>query len=70
MAGIQSYGRVVHSFVSRTGGYGLPQVKQGGGFAPGFRKVESYALNEFNLKHPCGLKYVDHCVGNVEEGQA
>ena len=69
MAGIQSYGRVVHSFVSRTGGYGLPQVKQGGGFAPGFRKVESYALNEFNLKHPCGLKYVDHCVGNVEEGR-
>lgn len=69
MAGIQTYGRVVHSFVSRTGGYGLPQVKQGGGFAPGFRKVESYALNDFNLKHPCGLKYVDHCVGNVEEGR-
>lgn len=69
MAGIKTYGRVVHSFVSRTGGYGLPQVKQGGGFAPGFRKVESYALNDFNLKHPCGLKYVDHCVGNVEEGR-
>ncbi len=69
MAGIQTYGRVVHSFVSRTGGYGLPQVKQGGTFAPGFRKVESYALNDFNLKHPCGLKYVDHCVGNVEEGR-
>ena len=69
MAGIRTYGRVVHSFVSRTGGYGLPQVKQGGGFAPGFRKVESYALNDFNLKHPCGLKYVDHCVGNVEEGR-
>jgi 4-hydroxyphenylpyruvate dioxygenase len=69
MAGIQTYGRVVHSFVSRTGGYGLAQVKQGGGFAPGFRKVESYALNDFNLKHPCGLKYVDHCVGNVEEGR-
>ena len=69
MAGIQTYGRVVHSFVSRTGGYGLAQVKQGGGFATGFRKVESYALNDFNLKHPCGLKYVDHCVGNVEEGR-
>jgi 4-hydroxyphenylpyruvate dioxygenase len=69
MAGIQTYGRVVHSFVSRTGAYGLPEVKQGGLFAPGFRKVESYALNDFNRKHPCGLKYVDHCVGNVEEGR-
>jgi 4-hydroxyphenylpyruvate dioxygenase len=26
-------------------------------------------LNEYNKKHPCGLKYVDHCVGNVEEGK-
>ncbi len=69
MAGIRTYGRVVHSFVSRTGGYALPQVKQGGLFAPGFRAMGPYALNDFNLKHPCGLKFVDHCVGNVEEGR-
>jgi 4-hydroxyphenylpyruvate dioxygenase len=69
MAGIQTYGRVVHSFVSRTGGYGLPQVKQGATFAPGFRTVESYALNAYNLQHPCGLRFVDHCVGNVELGR-
>ncbi len=69
MAGIQTYGRVVHSFVSRTGGYDLPSLKQGGAFAPGFRKVENFKLNQFNLLHPCGLKFVDHCVGNVELGK-
>jgi len=69
MAGIQTYGRVVHSFVSRSGGYELAKVKQGGLFAPGYRKMEGLALNEFNLKHPCGLKFVDHCVANVELGK-
>ncbi|MHC4810571.1 MAG: 4-hydroxyphenylpyruvate dioxygenase [Planctomycetota bacterium] len=69
MAGIQAYGRVVHSFVSRHGDYDLPKVKQGGTFAPGFRKVGPLAVNDYNEKHPCGLKYVDHCVGNVEEGK-
>lgn len=69
MAGIQTYGRVVHSFVSRTGSYDLPKIKQGSILAPGFRKVEGYGLNAFNLKHPCGLKFVDHCVGNVELGK-
>lgn len=69
MAGIKTYGEVVHSLVSRTGDYGLPTVKQGGHFAPGFQKVQSFALNDFNKKHPCGLKYVDHCVGNVELGK-
>jgi len=69
MAGIQSYGRAVHSFVSRTGAYDLPKVKQGGLFAPGFRAMGAFALNDFNAKNPCGLKFVDHCVGNVEEGK-
>lgn len=69
MAGIKTYGRVVHSFVSRRGAYELPAVKQGGVFMPRWRKVESYALNAYNLEHPCGLKFVDHCVGNVEEGR-
>ncbi len=69
MAGLQSYGRAVHSFVSRTGAYALPRVKQGGTFAPGFAPMGHFALNEHNRKHPCGLKFVDHCVGNVEEGK-
>jgi 4-hydroxyphenylpyruvate dioxygenase len=67
-ASIRTYGRVVHTFVSRTGGYGLPTVKTGGMFMPGYRKVET-PVNDYNAKYPCGLKYVDHCVGNVEEGK-
>ncbi len=66
-AGIKTYGEVVHSFVSRTGDYALPTVKQGGEFMPQFRKIE-FAHNEYNAKHPCGLKFVDHLVGNVELG--
>jgi 4-hydroxyphenylpyruvate dioxygenase len=27
------------------------------------------SINEHNRKHPCGLKYVDHLVGNVELGK-
>lgn len=69
MAGIRTYGRVVHSLVSRRGSFDLPALKQGGLFAPGFRRVEGFALNEFNRQHPCGLKFVDHCVGNVELGK-
>ncbi len=69
MAGIKVYGRAVHSFVSRTGKYALPEVKQGSLFMPGFRKVQGYTLNDHNRKHPCGLKFVDHAVGNVEEGK-
>lgn len=69
MAGIQTYGRAVHSFVSRTGEYALPKLKQGGLFGPRFRRIEGLGLNEYNRKNPCGLKYVDHCVGNVEEGR-
>ena len=69
MAGVKVYGEVVHSLVSRTGAYGLPDVKKGGAFAPGFAKMGNFALNDFNKKHPCGLKFVDHCVGNVELGK-
>ncbi len=69
MAGIQSYGRAIHSFVSRRGDYALDSVKEGGPFAPKFDRVERFALNDYNRKHPCGLKFVDHCVGNVEEGR-
>ena len=27
------------------------------------------SINEYNKKNPCGLKYVDHLVGNVEMGK-
>ncbi len=69
MAGIRTYGRVVHSFVSRSGAYSHDALLDRGLFGPGFQKIEGFALNEYNRRHPCGLKYVDHCVGNVEEGR-
>ncbi len=69
IAGIKTYGRAVHSFVSRSGGYALPQVKSGGAFMPGFKPIGNFALNDYNKKHPCGLKFFDHCVGNVELGK-
>lgn len=73
MAGVRAYGRAVHSFVSRRGEYGLEHLKRRGAgaglFGPRFRKVGPLALNEFNEKNPCGLRFVDHCVGNVEEGR-
>jgi 4-hydroxyphenylpyruvate dioxygenase len=68
-AAIKTYGRAIHTFVSRTGSYSLPAIKAGGLFMPGFRKVENFALNAYNKANPCGLKFVDHAVGNVEEGK-
>jgi 4-hydroxyphenylpyruvate dioxygenase len=67
-ASIRTFGRAVHSFVSRTGEYALPNLKQGGPFMPGFQPMD-FPLNEYNRDNPCGLKYVDHCVGNVQEGK-
>lgn len=69
MAGIKAYGRAVHSFVSREGAYALDKVKEGGTFQPGFRDFGAFSLNDYNKQHPCGLRFVDHCVGNVEEGK-
>ncbi|MHC5004303.1 MAG: 4-hydroxyphenylpyruvate dioxygenase [Planctomycetota bacterium] len=69
MAGIKAYGRAVHSFVTRHGGYGLDAVKQGGAFAPKFGRIDGLTINDYNRRHPCGLKFIDHCVGNVEEGK-
>ena len=68
-AGVKSFGRVVHSFVSRTGEYALETMKRGGMFAPRFEESPSLSINRFNSDNPCGLIYVDHCVGNVELGQ-
>jgi 4-hydroxyphenylpyruvate dioxygenase len=68
-AAIKTYGRAIHTFVSRTGGYDLVNIKKGGLFAPGFRRIENLPVNDHNRQNPCGLKYVDHLVGNVELGK-
>jgi 4-hydroxyphenylpyruvate dioxygenase len=70
IAAVKTYGEVVHSFVSRQGKYALPQVKQGGPFMPKFSGIATgqFTINDYNQKHPCGLKFVDHLVGNVELG--
>ncbi len=56
MAGIRTYGDTIHSIVERRGYRGL--------FLPGFISAASPYKPE-----PIGLKYVDHCVGNVELGK-
>jgi len=68
VASIKTYGRAIHTFVSRTGAYDLPSIKKGAPFMPTFKTIDS-PVNAYNRKNPCGLKYVDHCVGNVEEGK-
>lgn len=52
MSGIHTYGEVVHVFVERKNYTGV--------FMPGFVSWKS----EYNPA-PTGLRYVDHCVGNV-----
>ena len=56
IASIATYGDTIHSFVERSGYNGL--------FMPGFQPWH----NENFQPTPVGLKYVDHCVGNVELG--
>lgn len=69
-AGIKTFGRVVHSFVSRSDGYQRTQaIAKGNLFMPNFVVMEDLAINQFNRQHPTGLFYVDHCVGNVELGK-
>lgn len=55
MAGIHTYGDTIHTLVERG--------RYSGVFLPGFRP----AAGVFPIQ-PVGLKYVDHCVGNVELG--
>ncbi|QSE96777.1 4-hydroxyphenylpyruvate dioxygenase [Fulvivirga lutea] len=56
MASIQTYGDTIHTFVERT--------NYKGAFLPGFIPKKS------GIKvTPIGLKYVDHCVGNVGWGE-
>jgi 4-hydroxyphenylpyruvate dioxygenase len=68
-AGIKTFGRVVHSFVSRSDDLSIHKVRDGQLFMPGFARVEHLSLNQFNQQNPCGLFYFDHCVGNVQEGK-
>ncbi|WKW12622.1 4-hydroxyphenylpyruvate dioxygenase [Pseudogemmatithrix spongiicola] len=56
VAGIRTYGDTIHSIVERRNYKGL--------FMPGFIAADSPFQPE-----PVGLKYVDHCVGNVELGK-
>jgi 4-hydroxyphenylpyruvate dioxygenase len=56
VAAIKTYGETIHSLVERRNYQGL--------FMPGFRRIDP----RFNPP-PVGLKYVDHCVGNVELGR-
>jgi 4-hydroxyphenylpyruvate dioxygenase len=69
-AAIRTYGRAQHTFVSRSGSYDLKNVReQGALFMPGYAAMENFPLNEYNRENPCGLAFVDHCVGNVELGK-
>ncbi len=56
-ASIATYGDTIHTFVERKAYSGL--------FMPGFRPW----TNEFWHPAPIGLRYVDHCVGNVGLGE-
>lgn len=56
-AAIQTYGDTIHTFVDRSEYDGL--------FLPGF---ESWDNDFWEPPADVGLKYVDHCVGNVELG--
>jgi 4-hydroxyphenylpyruvate dioxygenase len=56
VASIKTYGETIHTFVERKNYRGV--------FLPGFEpRKNSLAPN------PIGLKYIDHCVGNVELGK-
>ncbi len=69
-SGIKSCGRVVHSFISRNGGYSLDKIKERGNrFLPNFDLTPDLAINEYNRDNPTGLFYVDHCVANVPMGE-
>ena len=56
LSSIQTYGETIHTFVERK--------NYNGPFMPGFEKRES----PFQVA-PIGLKYIDHCVGNVGWGE-
>lgn len=55
VASIKTYGETIHTFVERKNYNGV--------FLPGYHPRSSGIENT-----PVGLKYIDHCVGNVELG--
>ncbi len=57
---IYTYGEVVHTFIDRS--------RFKGKFLPGFMPVDP-PVNRVNAGGDCGLKFVDHLVGNVELGK-
>ncbi len=56
VASIKTYGETIHTFVERK--------NYRGPFLPGFKAAASSIAAQ-----PIGLKYIDHCVGNVELGE-
>ncbi|MBL7843350.1 MAG: 4-hydroxyphenylpyruvate dioxygenase [Cyclobacteriaceae bacterium] len=56
VSAIKTYGETIHTFVERS--------RYKGPFLPGYKARSSGVKAE-----PIGLKYVDHCVGNVELGK-
>ncbi len=56
IASIKTYGETIHTFVERKNYHGP--------FLPGFKAMKGSFASK-----PIGLRYVDHCVGNVELGQ-
>jgi 4-hydroxyphenylpyruvate dioxygenase len=55
-ASINTYGETIHTFVERK--------NYKGAFLPGYKEAKSL----FKIK-PVGLKFIDHCVGNVPLGE-
>jgi 4-hydroxyphenylpyruvate dioxygenase len=56
VSSIKTYGETIHTFVERK--------NYKGPFLPGYKPRKSTYKSE-----PIGLKYIDHCVGNVELGK-
>jgi 4-hydroxyphenylpyruvate dioxygenase len=56
VASIKTYGETIHTFVERK--------NYNGPFLPGYKPRKSTFKTT-----PIGLKYIDHCVGNVELGK-
>ena len=56
VSAIGTYGETIHTFVERR--------NYGGFFLPGFEPIE----NPHWRPEPVGLRFVDHCVGNVDLG--
>ena len=57
VSAIGTYGDTIHTFVDRSA--------YDGPFLPGYEAIQ----DDYFTPNPVGLKYVDHCVGNVEEGR-